>query len=153
VAVLPDGIFFKPKMPILVNFCVSCNERCWIILWPFHLFFCHLVFATYGHLLYFVIILEYMSRFGMLYQEKSGNPVVWLNKQAMTRLRRHLSVWSVYDGLPPARLVLAANIGEVVMVKLELIFQVGNGPEQGCQMGCFQTQNPNLGKFWRVLQW
>jgi hypothetical protein len=25
--------------------------------------------------------------------------------------------------------------------------------DQGCQMVCFQTQNPNLGKFWRVLQW
>jgi hypothetical protein len=25
--------------------------------------------------------------------------------------------------------------------------------EQGCQMVCFQTKNPNLGKFWRVLQW
>jgi hypothetical protein len=25
--------------------------------------------------------------------------------------------------------------------------------EQGCQMVCFQTQNPNLGQFWRVLQW
>jgi hypothetical protein len=24
---------------------------------------------------------------------------------------------------------------------------------QGCQMVCFQTKNPNLGKFWRVLQW
>jgi hypothetical protein len=24
---------------------------------------------------------------------------------------------------------------------------------QGCQMACFQTKNPNLGKFWRVLQW
>jgi hypothetical protein len=23
---------------------------------------------------------------------------------------------------------------------------------QGCQMVCFQTKNPNLGKFWRVLQ-
>jgi hypothetical protein len=22
---------------------------------------------------------------------------------------------------------------------------------QGCQMACFQTKNPNLGKFWRVL--
>jgi hypothetical protein len=22
--------------------------------------------------------------------------------------------------------------------------------EQGCQMVCFQTKNPNLGKFWRV---
>jgi hypothetical protein len=25
--------------------------------------------------------------------------------------------------------------------------------DQGCQMACFQTKNPNLGKFWRVLQW
>jgi hypothetical protein len=24
---------------------------------------------------------------------------------------------------------------------------------QGCQMVCFQTQNPNLGKFWRKLEW
>jgi hypothetical protein len=26
-------------------------------------------------------------------------------------------------------------------------------PDQGCQMVCFQTQNPNLGKFLRVLDW
>jgi hypothetical protein len=25
--------------------------------------------------------------------------------------------------------------------------------DQGCQMVCFQTKNPNWGKFWRVLQW
>jgi hypothetical protein len=24
---------------------------------------------------------------------------------------------------------------------------------QGCQTVCFQTQNPNLGKFWRALEW
>jgi hypothetical protein len=24
--------------------------------------------------------------------------------------------------------------------------------DQGCQMVCFQTKNPNLGQFWRVLQ-
>jgi hypothetical protein len=24
---------------------------------------------------------------------------------------------------------------------------------QGCQMVCFQTKNPDLGKFWRVLDW
>jgi hypothetical protein len=27
------------------------------------------------------------------------------------------------------------------------------GRNQGCQMVYFQTKNPNLGKFWRVLQW
>jgi hypothetical protein len=26
-------------------------------------------------------------------------------------------------------------------------------PSQGCQTVCFQTKNPNLGKFWRVLLW
>jgi hypothetical protein len=30
---------------------------------------------------------------------------------------------------------------------------VGSRVPQGCQMVCFQTKNPNLGKFWRVLQW
>jgi hypothetical protein len=25
--------------------------------------------------------------------------------------------------------------------------------EQGCQMVCFQTKNPNLGKFWMALEW
>jgi hypothetical protein len=26
-------------------------------------------------------------------------------------------------------------------------------PSQGYQMVCFQTQNPKLGKFWRILLW
>jgi hypothetical protein len=26
---------FKPKIPIWVNFVVSCNGRCWYFLWPF----------------------------------------------------------------------------------------------------------------------
>jgi hypothetical protein len=25
--------------------------------------------------------------------------------------------------------------------------------KQGCQMVCFQTKNPNLGKFWKALEW
>jgi hypothetical protein len=28
-----------------------------------------------------------------------------------------------------------------------------SAPVQGCQMVCFQTKNPNLGKFWRTLDW
>jgi hypothetical protein len=24
---------------------------------------------------------------------------------------------------------------------------------QGCQMVCFQTKNPNLGRFWRAFEW
>jgi hypothetical protein len=27
------------------------------------------------------------------------------------------------------------------------------GGLQGCQMVCFQTKNPNLGKFWMALEW
>jgi hypothetical protein len=27
------------------------------------------------------------------------------------------------------------------------------GSRQGCQIVCFQTKNPNLGKFWMFLQW
>jgi hypothetical protein len=26
-------------------------------------------------------------------------------------------------------------------------------PDQGCQMDCFHTKNPNLGKFWKALEW
>jgi hypothetical protein len=29
----------------------------------------------------------------------------------------------------------------------------GKKSNQGCQMVCFQTKNPNSGKFWNVLQW
>jgi hypothetical protein len=25
--------------------------------------------------------------------------------------------------------------------------------EQGCQMVCFQSKNPNLGRFWSALGW
>jgi hypothetical protein len=41
---LPDGIFFKPKIQIWVNCGVYWNERCWYILWPFGIFYCHLVY-------------------------------------------------------------------------------------------------------------
>jgi hypothetical protein len=56
---------FRPKFKIWVNFGGSCNRRCWeifmsiwYILQSFGIFF--------GYLVYF-------SRFGVLYQEKSGN--------------------------------------------------------------------------------
>jgi hypothetical protein len=37
--------------------------------------------------------------------------------------------------------------------KLGSTLPVSHGVIQGCQMVCFQTKNPNLGKFWRVLLW
>jgi hypothetical protein len=67
---LPDGIFSHQKSQFgsimegfgLENVCILYDhmEYFTAMLWPFGLF--------YGHLLYF-------SSFGMFYQEKSGNPV------------------------------------------------------------------------------
>jgi hypothetical protein len=45
----------------------------WSILLPFGI--------LYGHLVYFVVIWYAFPRFGMLYQEKSGNPAFY--KQQM----------------------------------------------------------------------
>jgi hypothetical protein len=28
----------------------------------------------------------------------------------------------------------------------------GVSGDQGCQMVCFQTKNPNLGEFWRAIE-
>jgi hypothetical protein len=61
----------KPKK--WVNYEGTCNERCWYFtaIWSIlRLFgiFGNLFSICYGYLLYF-------SRFGMLHQEKSGNPV------------------------------------------------------------------------------
>jgi hypothetical protein len=55
--------FLKPKIQIRVNFGGTFNGRCWYILWPFGIFYCHLV--------YFIVI-RYI--FPFLNQEKSGNP-------------------------------------------------------------------------------
>jgi hypothetical protein len=98
--VLPDGIFFKSKIPIWVNFGGSCKK-------VLGKFYGHFVYFTailsilrpfclfYGHFVYFTAILSILrpfcihilwpfgifyshfgifSRFGMLYQEISGNP-------------------------------------------------------------------------------
>jgi hypothetical protein len=75
---------FKPKIQIWVEFGWSCKGRrwyilwplglFWYILWPFGIFYGHLVYIFYGHLVYFWSIWYIFSRFGMLYQEKSGNP-------------------------------------------------------------------------------
>jgi hypothetical protein len=46
---LPDGIFSNQKnKTFFVNFGGPCNVRCWYILWPFGIF--------YGHLVYFIAI-------------------------------------------------------------------------------------------------
>jgi hypothetical protein len=63
---------FKPNIPIWVNIEGSCNGRCWFILW-YLVYFTALLCIFCGNLVYFVVI-WYIFRFGMLYQEKSGIP-------------------------------------------------------------------------------
>jgi hypothetical protein len=43
----PDGIFFKPKIPIWVNFGMPYNKKYLYILCPFGIY--------YGHLVYFMV--------------------------------------------------------------------------------------------------
>jgi hypothetical protein len=69
---LPDGIF-QTKNPKLGKFRRVLQQKMlgyfmaiWSILVPFGIF-CSTLVKFCGHLVYF-------SRFGMLYQEKSGNP-------------------------------------------------------------------------------
>jgi hypothetical protein len=63
---LPDGIFSDQKSKIWVNFGGSCSGRYWNILWPFG--------VSHGNYVYFIAIRYMFTRFGMLYQDKSGNP-------------------------------------------------------------------------------
>jgi hypothetical protein len=77
---------FRPKIPIWVNFGGPCNGRCWYILWTFDLFYGYFVYYMdirsilrlfcifYVRLVYFVAIRYAFPHFGILNQEKSGNP-------------------------------------------------------------------------------
>jgi hypothetical protein len=76
VAGLPDGLFSNKKSKFGEIFGGSCNGRCWYILCTLGPF--------YGLLLYFMDIWYSLwefgilfPRFGILYQEKSGNPCWW----------------------------------------------------------------------------
>jgi hypothetical protein len=81
---LPDGLFSDQKIGIWVHFGESCNVRCWRILWKFDIF--------YAPLLYFVVIWYIFHCFGILYQEKSGNPALD---------RENLSAHFILIWLPP----------------------------------------------------
>jgi hypothetical protein len=58
----------------------------WYILWPFGIFCGHLVYVFYDYLVYF-------SRFGILYQEKSGNPAV---KPVRGGLIYFVVIWNIF---------------------------------------------------------
>jgi hypothetical protein len=70
---LPYGLFSNQKSKIWLKFGGSCTGRCWFILWTLGI--------VRGNLVYF-------SRFGILYEEKSGNPAgdqdgfrMWCNRR------------------------------------------------------------------------
>jgi hypothetical protein len=54
---------------------MPCNGRSWYILWTFGLCILRPFDIFYGRLAYFVAIWYIFNHFGILYQEKSGNPV------------------------------------------------------------------------------
>jgi hypothetical protein len=63
---------FKPKIPITVDFGGYSNGRCWYILCPFGQF--PAILHTLWPFGIFPKFWYIFTRFGMLYQEKSGNP-------------------------------------------------------------------------------
>jgi hypothetical protein len=76
---------FKPKIQIWENFGESCNGSCLYILWTLGSFtvLCYILLTlgiVCGNLVYF-------SRFGILYQEKSGNPDV--NAEILFKKKTH----------------------------------------------------------------
>jgi hypothetical protein len=76
-------VYFQTKNPNLGKFWRVLQWKMlvyfmtiWSILLPFGLFYCHLVyFIAIRYILWLFII---FFQFGMLYEEKSGNPVVVL---------------------------------------------------------------------------
>jgi hypothetical protein len=65
--------YFQTKKLIWVNFGGSCIERFWYILWPFGLFYGHLVYCYAIWYMYFMVIWSIFRHFGMLTKDKSGN--------------------------------------------------------------------------------
>jgi hypothetical protein len=91
----------------LVNFWGSCHERCCHIIRPLNIFYGHLIYFMaiwyillpfdifYGHLIYFMAIFMFLLtfyRFGMFYQEYSGNPVLHLHSTRLCSVRLRLSI-------------------------------------------------------------
>jgi hypothetical protein len=79
----------RPKIAIWVNFGGSCNGRCWYILWTFW-YILRTFDIFYGHLVNFVVIWYIFPHFGILYQEKSGNPALDVGRQHVRASVSHL---------------------------------------------------------------
>jgi hypothetical protein len=67
--------FFKPKIPIRVSFLWPEIGKCLNILWPFGIPIWLTFGIFYDHWVHFVSIWYIFSIFGIMHQDKSGNPV------------------------------------------------------------------------------
>jgi hypothetical protein len=120
----------------------------WNILWRLGIF--------YDHLVHFEIIWYTFSGFGIMYQEKSGNPVVESmaarrcsprakhSLAYLPRLAHYYAVTSFW-GERTAFELKRKKCGKKTFRKPTL--------RQGCQIiYIFAYQNPILGRFWRALE-
>jgi hypothetical protein len=59
----------------------------------------------------------------------------------------------MFEGSKPAQdyVTFCSNFYNISGDSYTLAILAGYRGRQGCQMVCFQTKNPNLGKFWKVL--
>jgi hypothetical protein len=71
---LPDGIFSYQKAQFWYTFRRTWNGKYWYILWPFGIFYGHVEFL----IAIWYILCSIFPRFGMLQQQKSGNPGFYL---------------------------------------------------------------------------
>jgi hypothetical protein len=124
----------------------------WYILWSFGI--------VCGHLVYFPVGV-------CLDQEKSGNSAAWATPTIVSyNASVAVKIYNATNSI--ARFFLKKNYFSPKHKRSCLLqrwrcsckFKSRRiGPKmaswvvQGCQMVCFQTKNPNLVKFWRVLLW
>jgi hypothetical protein len=105
----------------------------------------------YGHLVYFVVIWYIFPGFGILNQEKSGNPAgdkKQANSGTKTASKRHF--------FQETRLTSKKTNSNFFRHELFWpVFELQNerkaSGDQGCQMVYFQTKNHNFGTFRRTL--
>jgi hypothetical protein len=84
---------FKPIILFWVNFEGLWIRKCGYVFWSFGTFHCHLVYFMANWLLSDNLV--YISRFGILCQEKSGNPGSESSNHSFENLFVYLYLWSL----------------------------------------------------------
>jgi hypothetical protein len=101
----------------------------------------------YGHLGYFTAIWAILRPFGLFYGHLVHIHILW--PFGIFYIWLFVTFFTVLVCCAKTNLATLAPTG----AERTDSFQRGHffGPNQSCQMVSFQTKNPNLGKFWRVL--